>query len=179
MAAVAFTAWFVEVDQMRGLNDGVGFEKGDALIHATARLLESVCRPGVDFVGHISGSRFAMLVQSEDWMERAEHAIELFPAAVAGQAPAEVLERGYFVMRSRDGRDHVRPLPKLGIGVLPVLPGVFESRHEVLAAAKHAAHRALAQPGNAIYVDENAGRYPQSMLSAAYGVSTPASAPCP
>jgi EAL domain-containing protein (putative c-di-GMP-specific phosphodiesterase class I)/GGDEF domain-containing protein len=160
-----FTAWFVEVDQMRGLNDSVGFEKGDALIHALARLLESVCRPGLDFVGHISGSRFAMLMQSEDWMERAERALELFPAAVARQAPAAALERGYFVMRSRDGRDHVRPLPKLGIGVLPVLPGVFETRHEVMAAAKHAAQRALGQAGNAIFVDENAANaYPQSML---------------
>src|SRR5689334_25184489 len=44
-----FTAWFVEVDQMRGLNDGGGFEKGDALIHSTARVLESICKPGVDF----------------------------------------------------------------------------------------------------------------------------------
>ena len=35
---VPFAAWFVEVDQMRGLNDSVGFEAGDALIHATAEL---------------------------------------------------------------------------------------------------------------------------------------------
>jgi EAL domain-containing protein (putative c-di-GMP-specific phosphodiesterase class I)/GGDEF domain-containing protein len=160
-----FTAWFVEVDQMRGLNDGAGFEKGDALIHATARLLESVCRPGLDFVGHISGSRFALLVQSEDWAERARHALELFPEVVATQVPRAVADRGYFIMRTREGRDHVRPLPKLGIGILPVLPGVFETRHEVMAAAKHAAQRALAQPSSAMYVDENAANaYPQSVL---------------
>jgi len=160
-----FTAWFVEVDQMRGLNDGVGFEKGDALIHDTARLLESVCRPGLDFAGHVSGSRFTLLVQSEDWADRARHALELFPAAVAGQAPPEAIERGYFALRMRDGREQVRPLPKLAIGVLPVLPGVFESRHEVMSAAKHACQRALAQAGSAVYVDENAANaYPQSML---------------
>jgi GGDEF domain-containing protein len=162
---VRFTAWFVEVDQMRGLNDGVGFEKGDALIHSTARMLESVCRPGMDFVGHISGSRFAVLLQSEDWHERALRALELFPEAVAAQVPAEVIERGYFVLRTRDGRDEVRPLPKLSIGILPVLPGVFGTRHEVMAAAKHAAQRAIAQPGSATYVDENAANaYPQSLL---------------
>jgi EAL domain-containing protein (putative c-di-GMP-specific phosphodiesterase class I)/GGDEF domain-containing protein len=162
---VRFTAWFVEVDQMRGLNDGVGFEKGDALIHSTARMLESVCRPGMDFVGHISGSRFAVLLQSEDWHERALRALELFPEAVGAQVPAEVIERGYFVLRTRDGRDEVRPLPKLSIGILPVLPGVFGTRHEVMAAAKHAAQRAIAQPGSATYVDENAANaYPQSLL---------------
>ena len=35
-----FATWYVEVDQMRGLNDGAGFKKGDGLIHAVARLLE-------------------------------------------------------------------------------------------------------------------------------------------
>jgi EAL domain-containing protein (putative c-di-GMP-specific phosphodiesterase class I)/GGDEF domain-containing protein len=164
-ARAPFTAWFVEIDQMRGLNDGVGFEKGDALIHATARLLEAVCRPGVDFVGHIAGSRFTVLMQSEDWAVRAARAHELFPGMIARQVPAEAVERGYFVLSGRDGRDHIRPLPKLAIGVLPVLPGVYETRHEVMAAAKHAAQRAMAQPASATYVDENAANaYPQSML---------------
>ena len=160
-----FTAWFVEVDQMRGLNDCAGFEKGDALIHATARLLESVCKPGVDFVGHISGSRFALLTQSEDWAVRAGSMLELFPAAVAEQVPREAVERGYFVTRTRDGREHVRPLPKLGIGIVPVLPGVFETRHEVMAAAKHAGQQALAKPGSAMHIDQQHGNaYPQSIL---------------
>ena len=164
-ARAPFATWFVEIDQMRGLNDAAGFEKGDALIHATARLLEAVCRPGVDFVGHIAGSRFAVLMQSEDWAVRAARAQELFPGMVARQVPAEAIERGYFALRGRDGRDHIRPLPRLAIGVLPVLPGVYETRHEVMAAAKHAAQRAMAQPGSTTYVDENAANaYPQSML---------------
>ena len=164
-ARARFTAWFVEVDQMRGLNDGAGFEQGDALLHAVARLLESVCRPGLDFAGHISGSRFVMLVQSEDWEARAALALERFAAVLAEHVPAAARERGYFSSRTRDGREQVRPLPKLGIGVLPVLPGIFETRHEVMAAAKHAAQRALAQPSSAIYVDENAANaYPQSLL---------------
>jgi len=160
-----FTAWFVEVDQMRGLNDSEGFEKGDALIHAVARVLESVCRPGLDFAGHVAGSRFVLLVQSEDWEARAARAQALFTTAVAAHVPPSVSERGYFVRRARDGREHVRPLPKLGLGILPILPGVFETRHEVMAAAKHAALRALAQASSATYVDENAANaYPQSML---------------
>ena len=161
----AFTAWFLEIDQMRGLNDGAGFEKGDALIHATARLMESICKPGVDFAGHVAGSRFVMLVQSEDWAERAERLLSLFAQTLARQVPAEALERGYFAARTRDGREHVRPLPKLGIGILPVLPGVFESRHEVMAAAKHAARQALGQVASAVHVDEqHANAYPQSIL---------------
>ncbi|HSN22363.1 MAG TPA: diguanylate cyclase, partial [Usitatibacter sp.] len=162
---VPFTAWFVEVDQMRGLNDTAGFAQGDALIHATARLLEDACEPGVDFAGHVAGGRFVLLAQSEDWRERAGRLLERFPALVREHVPEDAYVRGYFVVRFRDGRESVRPLPKLTIGIVPVLPGVFERRHEVVAAAKRAAEAAKARPGSAIYVDEQHGNaYPQSLL---------------
>lgn len=162
---VPFTAWFVEVDQMRGLNDTAGFAKGDALIHATARLLEDACQPGIDFAGHVAGGRFVVLAQSEDWRARAERLLEGFPALVREHVPAEAYERGYFVVRFRDGRESVRPLPKLTLGIVPVLPGVFERRHEVVAAAKRAAEAAKAHPGSAIHIDQQHGNaYPQSLL---------------
>ena len=162
---VPFSAWFVETDQMRGLNDCEGFSKGDALIHATARMLEAACAPGVDFVGHIAGSRFVVLTQSEDWEVRARRILAQFPAVVEKQVSPEVFARGYFVARSREGAEKVRPLPRLAIGIVPVLPGVFESRHEVVLAAKHAAEAALAQSGSSLHVDRQFGNaYPQSLL---------------
>jgi GGDEF domain-containing protein len=82
-----FTAWFVEIDQMRGLNDTQGFAKGDAIIHATAELLEEACAPGLDFVGHISGSRFMLLAQSEDWESRAHELLGKFTAVVESHLP--------------------------------------------------------------------------------------------
>jgi EAL domain-containing protein (putative c-di-GMP-specific phosphodiesterase class I)/GGDEF domain-containing protein len=164
-AQVPFATWFVEVDRMRGLNDSEGFARGDALIHAAARLLEAACQPGVDFAGHVSGSRFVVLMQSEDWGPRAERAVADFRTVVAAHAPPDAVERGYFIARGRDGRERVRPLPRLAIGILPVLPGVFESRHEVVSAAKQAAHHALSEPGSGIYVDQQYGNaYPQSLL---------------
>ena len=162
---VPFTAWFIEVDQMRGLNDTAGFAHGDALIHSAARLIEEACEPGVDFAGHVAGGRFVILAQSADWRARAEDLLARFPALVRQHVPAEASTRGYFTVKFRDGRQSVRPLPKLVIGILPVLPGLFESRHEVVGAAKRAAETAKAQAGSAIYVDEQAANaYPQSVL---------------
>jgi EAL domain-containing protein (putative c-di-GMP-specific phosphodiesterase class I)/GGDEF domain-containing protein len=162
---VPFTAWFVEVDQMRGLNDSGGFAQGDALIHATAGLLEETCEPGVDFAGHVAGGRFVVLAQSEDWRARAEGLLARFPALVREHIPAEAYASGYFTVKFRDGRRSMRPLPKLVVGIVPVLPGVFESRHEVVAAAKRAAEAAKAVPQSAIHVDEEqANAYPQSLL---------------
>ena len=162
---VPFTAWFVELDHMRGVNDCMGYERGDALIHAAARLLESVCQPGVDFAGHIAGTRFVMLVQSEDWSVRAERLVNAFNEMLEAQLPADAVERGYFIAVGRDGRESVRPLPRLGVGILPVLPGVFETRHEVVSVSRQAVHQALAQPGSNIHVDQRYGNaYPQSLL---------------
>jgi EAL domain-containing protein (putative c-di-GMP-specific phosphodiesterase class I)/GGDEF domain-containing protein len=162
---VPFSTWFVEVDPMRGLNDGEGFKKGDALIASTARMLEGVCEPGIDFVGHVAGSRFVVLMQSGDWRARADRAVAEFPALVREQIAPEVQARGYFIARLRDGREDVRPLPKLAIGILPVLPGLFETRHEVVALAKQANQQALALATSGVQVDEqHANAYPQSVL---------------
>lgn len=162
---VPFTCWFIELDQMRGVNDSAGYARGDALIHATARLLESVCQPGVDFAGHVAGSRFVVLMQSEDWSVRADRLVEAFAASLESHLPRDAVERGYFVARSRDGRENVRPLPRLAVGILPVLPGVFETRHEVVSVAKQAVHQALSQAGSSVYVDQHYGNaYPQSLL---------------
>jgi EAL domain-containing protein (putative c-di-GMP-specific phosphodiesterase class I)/GGDEF domain-containing protein len=162
---VPFTAWFIEMDQMRGLNDSEGFSAGDALIHSTARLLESACEHGFDFAGHVTGTRFVLLMQSEDWRARADQLLARFPEVLEAHIPEAARERGYFTVKRRDGRDYVRPLPKLVIGILPVLPGVFESRHEVVAVAKRAADKAQAQAGSALYVDQQHGNaYPQSLL---------------
>ena len=162
---IPFVAWFVEIDRMRGLNDGSGFTHGDALIHAVARSLEAACERGLDFVGHVAGGRFVVLMQSLDWRSRAERVLSQFPALVAAQASADVVDRGYFILHGRDGREQVRPLPKLAIGILPVLPGLFESRHDVLLTAKLATRAALMQAASAIHIDErHANAYPASVL---------------
>jgi hypothetical protein len=46
-----------------------------------------------------------------------------------------------------------------------VLPGVFETRHEVLLTAKQASRNAMVLPGSGVYVDQQHGNaYPQSIL---------------
>jgi len=141
-----------------------GFAKGDALIHSVARLLESACEPGVDFAGHVGGARFMVLAQSDDWRDRARGAVEGFRGVLRSHVSGEILARGYFAVDSR-GEPRVRPLPRLVVSVLPVLPGVFDSRHEVIAAAKAAHQRASAGTASELHVDEHhANAYPPSYL---------------
>ena len=161
---LAFSAWVADIEEVAGLNDVEGFAKGDALIHATARLLEDALEPGIDFAGHVSGTRFIVLAQSDDWRERAQRVVTGFRELLAAQVSGATFERGYFVGDLREGR-RVRPLPRLVVGILPVLPGVFESRHEVLSQAKAANDAVARGPASALYIDERRGNaYPQSYL---------------
>jgi len=91
--------------------------------------------------------------------------VRAFQGSLEAHLPADAMERGYFSAPSRDGRESVRPLPRLGVGILPVLPGVFETRHEVVSVARQAVHQALTQPGTSVHVDQRYGNaYPQSLL---------------
>ena len=163
---VAFSAWFIEVDQMRGLNDSGGFTRGrradprDARGCSRRRARRAWISPGT-----------WRAVASSCWCKaktgvRARRAlIEKFPTLVEAQVPADAFARGYFTLTQRDGHQSVRPMPRLVIGIVPVLPGVFETRHEVVAVAKRAAEAAMARPGSALHVDEqHANAYPQSLL---------------
>ena len=45
------------------------------------------------------------------------------------------------------------------------MPGVFETRHEVVSVAKQAVHHALSQAGSSVYIDQQYGNaFPQSLL---------------
>ena len=88
-----------------------------------------------------------------------------FAPLVEAHVSPEVMRRGYFTAKTRDGRESIRPPPRLVVGILPVLPGVFETRHEVMAAAKRANHEAMKISGSGIFVDRHLGNaYPQSVL---------------
>lgn len=159
-----FTAWVAQIEEMAGLNDAQGFGRGDALIHATARVFEAACEPDIDVVGHVSGTRFFVLMQSDDWRDRAGRVLDEFAKRLEAHASCESCERGYFTVERREG-PRVRPLPRLAIGILPVLPGVFESRHDVWAEAKAAKARAARAGASALHVDErHANAYPASYL---------------
>lgn len=162
---VPFSTWCIEIEDLRGLNDGAGFAMGDELIRRTGRLIEALCTPGLDLAGHLAGSRFIALVQSEDALERAQLLVAAFVSLRDEIVDAGARERGYFVARDREGREQVRPLPRLAVGVLPVLPGLHESRHEILDLAKRACKVAKAGPGSGLHVDQYHGNaYPQSVL---------------
>jgi len=140
-----FTICIAEVDSMEGFNDALGFARGDALIHSAARLFEAACEPGIDLVCHVAGTRFVVLAQGEGWRERLGAIAAAFRRLVEKEVPVAIHERGYFIVESRSG-PRVRPLPRLVAASQPVLPGMFESREDLLAHLRAKGDHARRQP---------------------------------
>jgi GGDEF domain-containing protein len=99
-----------------------------------------------DFVGHVGGDDFALLLQSADWQPRWSM-LQQFDAAVVGFLIPRIWPAGGFDMPGRNGEQMHFPLTSLSVGV--VVPGQFPSHYEVGSATAEAKKQAKKQPGTA------------------------------
>ena len=146
-----FTVCQAEIDPMKGFNDAYGFQKGDELIRLGGSALRRALDERVDYVGHIHGNRFVLLLQSTDWHERLSVALAVFQTQLDVLLADEILVDGGFVWKGKRGRTENRPPPRLAIGASVIIPGQCESRHDVMAIAREANTLAKNQAGSNIY----------------------------
>jgi diguanylate cyclase (GGDEF)-like protein len=149
-----FVACYCDLNHFKPFNDTYSYRKGDELIQLTGRLLGWACDPKLDFVGHIGGDDFILLMQSHDWMKRCEMVLESFKSTATLMFKEEHLNEGGYTSEARDGEICFHPLTSLSIGAVKVLPGRFVSHHEVSAGMTEAKKMAKKMPGNFLFVEQ-------------------------
>lgn len=125
-------AW--DIDNFKPFNDVYGYRCGDDIIKLTAQLLLQAADAEQDFIGHIGGDDFLMVLCSQDWEARLQRVCAEFDAQVRGFFTPEHLQAGGYVMLNRQDQESFAPLPTLSAGVVSVPRGSYESAR-VLAAA--------------------------------------------
>ena len=78
-----FVVCYVDLDGFKSYNDRYGYLQGDQVILQLATLLRSTLSQRLDFVGHVGGDDFVLLMRSRDWRARVDLVLERFPAVVA------------------------------------------------------------------------------------------------
>lgn len=156
-----FWACYVDVDNFKPYNDVYGFRRGDDLIRCLGRLLREAVATEIDFVGHVGGDDFVMLLQSEDWEARCRAILDGFAGAVGSFYRAEDLLRGGIEAEDRRGCRVVHELATLSIGVVQVEPDMFHSHHEVAAAMTVAKKQAKKMPGNTVFLERRQFKVPE------------------
>lgn len=133
-AGETFAAVVWDIDHFKPFNDVYGYRIGDDIIRLAARVLTQAADPQLDFVGHIGGDDFVMVLGSADWEERLTRVCEAFDAGVRSFFSAEHLAAGGYVTLNRQNQPSFHPLPTISAGAVLHLPGAFENSRALAAA---------------------------------------------
>jgi GGDEF domain-containing protein len=150
---VAFAACYCDLDHFKPYNDNYGYRRGDELIQFLGSLLTEISDLRIDFVGHIGGDDFILLLQSSDWQARLTRGLRIFDEQLPGFLDAAHIAAGGYPGEDRKGRAVFHPLPSLSIGCLIVESGCFHSHHEVAAAVGDAKKQAKKVAGSSIFIE--------------------------
>jgi diguanylate cyclase (GGDEF)-like protein len=168
-----FCACYVDLDFFKPFNDVYGYRKGDDIIQHTGAILEKFSDPTRDFVGHIGGDDFLMLLQSEDWEERLNTILNVFAVDVKLQFNAADVERGGYYSEDRFGQRVLHPLITLSLGAVKVEPGHYSSHHQIATAASEAKKQAKKIAGHSLFIDRRAGPCASTAMAGLLAVETP------
>ncbi|WP_339859429.1 bifunctional diguanylate cyclase/phosphodiesterase [Pseudohongiella acticola] len=135
---------YIDLDSFKPFNDVYGYGKGDEVLLGLAHILRDCCDPDLDFVGHIGGDDFMLVLRCQDWRERLDVLNTNFQALCRQLYKAEHIEGGGFQAPDRDGNWRWYNLLSLSIGVLALPDDASEkvNASQLAELASHNKHEA-------------------------------------
>jgi len=149
---------YVDIDSFKPFNDIYGYGRGDEVLLCLAQCLNDRIDPSRDFVGHIGGDDFLMVLGSEDWRKRLNLLLEDFQNQCRRFYRAEHLQAGCFVALNRQGQRQEFALLSLSIGVVHLHPQACKvlDASQLAELASQAKHHAKDVLGASIHVIDTA-----------------------
>ncbi len=149
---------YVDIDNFKPFNDLYGYAKGDEVLLCLAHCLNESVDPGFDFVGHIGGDDFMLVLTSTDWERRIEQLLQEFHRRCQLFYRSEHLAAGCFIASSREGREQRYPLLALSIGAVRLRAQNIEQLDAggLAALASDAKRQAKQESGSSLYLIDSA-----------------------
>jgi diguanylate cyclase (GGDEF)-like protein len=116
-----FAVGYCDLDKFKLYNDKYGFEKGDEIIKATARIIiQSAKQVGGSniFVGHIGGDDFVFVSDDSLADEISQKIIDLFDATAPSFYTEEDRQAGYIIGKDRQGNEMKAGMMSISIGIV-------------------------------------------------------------
>ena len=117
-----FIACYGDLNHFKSFNDMYGYWRGDAVIQLCAEVIKRHCDAQRDFVGHVGGDDFVMLMRSGDWRARLEILIDEFKRRAIELYDEHDRGRGGIELQDRYGVPRFFPFVTLGVAALAVHP---------------------------------------------------------
>jgi len=113
-----FIVAYFDLDSFKPYNDVYGYAHGDQVILHLAGLLKSHFSARLDFVGHVGGDDFLVVMRSADWRERVVNVLNRFSETVGSFYSPEHASARSITATDRDGRRRRYPLLTLSVAAL-------------------------------------------------------------
>jgi diguanylate cyclase (GGDEF)-like protein len=145
---------YVDIDSFKPFNDIYGYGRGDEVLLCLAQCLNDRVDPSRDFVGHIGGDDFLLVLGPEDWRKRLNQLLDDFKSQCRRFYRSEHLTAGCFVAPNRQGARQEFPLLSLSIGVVHLHPQACEQldASQLAEMASQAKHHAKNVSGYSVHV---------------------------
>jgi len=149
---IDFILVYADLDSFKAYNDCYGYERGDRIIQMLARILSAEISQE-DFLGHVGGDDFVLIMQSNDWHDKLKHILSVFSTESGKMYRQEDQLRGYIVAEDRQGTVKNFALMSLSLAVVPCPANSFHSHITVAEVASEVKHLAKHQLGNSIVIN--------------------------
>ncbi len=148
---------YVDIDSFKPFNDIYGYGRGDEVLLCLAQCLNERIDPTRDFVGHIGGDDFLLVLGPEDWRKRLNQLLDDFQSQCRRFYRPEHLEAGCFVAPNRQGVRQEFELLSLSIGVVHLRPEACATldASQLAEMASQAKHHAKNVSGFSVHVIES------------------------
>ena len=145
---------YVDIDSFKPFNDIYGYGRGDEVLLCLAQCLNERVDPSRDFVGHIGGDDFLLVLGPEDWRKRLNQLLDDFQSQCRRFYRPEHLEAGCFIAPNRQGVRQEFPLLSLSIGVVHLHPEACAQldASQLAEMASQAKHHAKNIPGYSVHL---------------------------
>lgn len=145
---------YIDLNQFKAYNDVYGYEEGDRVIKALARVLVEPVRSGqADFVGHIGGDDFIVLTTPERMEPVAQAICDRFDAIVPSFYSAEDKARGFIRTKDRQGAERDFPFLSVSIGICHNQERTLQGFAQVAHLGAELKKAAKSKGGSAYVVD--------------------------
>jgi diguanylate cyclase (GGDEF)-like protein len=166
-----FIVAYFDLDSFKPYNDVFGYAQGDQVILHLGGLLKSSFSARLDFVGHIGGDDFVLVMRCADWRERTRRVIEQFAATVSGFYSPEQAARGHITTADREGQTRDFPLLTLSVAALDSATVGATSADAIAHLLAHVKKLAKQRTGNSFVL-----RSGERVVDLMHGQSAPAHA---
>lgn len=142
-----FCVMYFDMDNFKAYNDVYGFEQGDCIIKLLAECLTSHL-PEDQFVGHVGGDDFVVILTEGDAKSYCAAVISEFKNSTVHYYSREDLERGYIVTKNRHGNVERFPLVSLSVAGIRDAERLFPSMAELTKELAELKKQSKMQKGN-------------------------------